>query len=225
MIGVIRVVTLNDQRLLEEHGDIIAAKYGLDVTSFCIPNQPYGIYNDETEREAVPKIIDLAERLEKDGVEAVVVSCAADPAVAELRGRLSIPVIGAGSSAALVARGVGLPAGVLGITGEAPRVVKDTLGDLFVGYAKPQDVTNTKDLLNPRGQQQAVQASRLLLEQGAKAIVFACTGYSTIGLANVLRRELDCVVVDGVEAEGLFTWYAVHTEQSALDGFTIFQGD
>ncbi|SFV09573.1 aspartate/glutamate racemase family protein [Alicyclobacillus macrosporangiidus] len=211
MIGVIRVVTFEDQRLLEEHGNIIAAKYGLDVISVCIPNQPYGIYNDETEREAVPKIIDLATRLEKDGAEAVVVSCAADPAVPELRGRLRIPVIGAGSAAALVARGLGLPAGVLGITTNAPQVVKDTLGDLFVGYAKPQNVTNTKDLLTFRGQQQAVETTRSLLEQGAKAIVFACTGYSTIGLADVLRRELGCVVVDGVEAEGLFAWYAVRT--------------
>lgn len=208
MIGVIRVVTLQDSKLLAEHGNIIKQKYGLETISRSIPNQPYGIHDDETERLAVPKIVALGEQLAKEGVDVVVISCAADPAVAELRERLAIPVIGAGSAAALVARGLGLKIGVLGITDSAPAVVEDTLGDLLVGYAQPEGVTNTTDLLTPEGRRKAIEAAGSLLERGAGAILFACTGYSTIGLADVLRAELHCAVIDAVEAEGLFTWYA-----------------
>ncbi|WAH37104.1 aspartate/glutamate racemase family protein [Alicyclobacillus dauci] len=211
MIGVVRVVTLADPSLLAEHGNLISSKYGLETTSRSIPDQPFGIHNDETEQIAVPKIIELAEQFEKDGAKAVVISCAADPAVAELRERLNIPVIGAGSAAALVAQGLGLQTGVLGITDDAPQVVKDTLGNLLTGYAHPRGVENTTDLLTPEGRKQAIEAARSLLEQGAQAILFACTGYSTIGLADVLRAELGCVVIDAVEAEGLFTWYAAQT--------------
>ena len=214
MIGIVRVVTLEDPNLLAQHGNIISRKYGLETRSVCIPNQPYGIHDDETEQMAIPKIIAVAEQLANDGVKAVVVSCAADPAVLELRKRLTIPVIGAGSAAALVAQGLGLPSGVLGITDDVPHVIKDTLGDRFVGYARPQAVNNTTDLLTPAGREQSIAASRFLLEQGAQAILFACTGYSTIGLADILRAELGCVVIDAVEAEGLFTWYGSRTKFS-----------
>jgi Asp/Glu/hydantoin racemase len=92
----------------------------------------------------------------------------------------------------------------LGISDTVPAVVENLLGELMVGYARPEGVTNTTDLLTPAGREKGIQAARLLLEQGAKAILFACTGFSTIGLADVLRKEVNAVVIDPVEAEGLF---------------------
>ena len=204
MLGVIRVVTTEDQEILEHHGKIISNNYHVPTINKCIPDQPLGIYNDETEAKAVPKIVELGKSLEQEGCKVLTISCAADPAIAELRREVSIPVIGAGSAAAYTALAIGQPVGVLGITESAPLVIKDLLGDLIVGYQLPEGVTNTTDLLTPDGKERGIKAVKKLIDQGAKVIVFACTGFSTIGLADTLRQELNVPIIDGVEAEGLF---------------------
>lgn len=127
VIGLIRVLTTANAEVLHEHGRLISEMYAVPVKSDCIPEQPLGIYNDETEQLANPKIVALGKRMEQDGCKVLVVSCAADPAA----------------------------------------------------------------------------AAKTLMEQGIEVIVFACTGFSTIGLAGILRKELNIPVIDAVEAEGL----------------------
>jgi allantoin racemase len=59
-IGLIRVVSLEDRKIAELHGRLIERHYPmLQVISRCIKNQPKGIYDDETEALAIPKIIEL----------------------------------------------------------------------------------------------------------------------------------------------------------------------
>ncbi|WP_374954722.1 OPT/YSL family transporter [Paenibacillus sp. AR247] len=77
--------------------------------SRSISDQPLGIYDDASEEAALPKIVELGIQMEQEGCRLLIVSCAADPGVRELRSRVSIPVIGAGSSAALVALSLGEP--------------------------------------------------------------------------------------------------------------------
>ncbi|MCZ8515123.1 aspartate/glutamate racemase family protein [Paenibacillus filicis] len=203
MIGLIRVLTTANAEVLHEHGRLILEMYAVPVKSDCIPEQPLGIYNDETEQLANPKIVALGKHMEQDGCKVLVVSCAADPAVELLRRNVSVPVIGAGSAASYMARMIGKPVGVMGITDTVPAVMLDILGDLFIRYIRPEGVTNTTDLLTPAGREQAIAAAKTLMEQGIEVIVFACTGFSTIGLAGILRKELNIPVIDAVEAEGL----------------------
>lgn len=203
MIGLIRVLTTDDMQVLHAHGRIIAEKYEVPVKNTCIPDQPLGIYNDETEAAAFPKIVELGKQLEQEGCKVLVVSCAADPAVELLRKEVKAPVIGAGSAAAYMARAIGKTVGVIGIMRTAPTVITDILGESFIGYLQPEGVSNTTDLLSPTGSEKAILAARALVEQGAEALLFACTGLSTIGLADVLRKELSVPVIDAVEAEGL----------------------
>ncbi|RYM04975.1 hydantoin racemase [Sporolactobacillus sp. THM7-7] len=202
MIGVIRVFTSDDPEVVQKHGAIIENIYHLRTISKCIPDQPFGIHNDETEERAIPKIIEVGKELEKEGCEAVVVSCAADPGVAQLQQTLSIPVIGAGSAAAYLALESGVKTGVIGITNEVPPVIGQALGQRLVKYIRPEGVRTTKDLTAPEGKRKSIEAAKHLIESGAKQIVFACTGLSTIGLAKVLREELNVPVIDAVEAEG-----------------------
>ncbi|TWE05232.1 Asp/Glu/hydantoin racemase [Neobacillus bataviensis] len=203
MIGVIRVFTTENKEILEQHGNIISNNYHVSTINNCIPDQPLGIFNDETEAIAVPKIVELGKRLEQEGCKILTISCAADPAIEELRREVSIPVIGAGSAAAYTALTIGQPVGVLGITDTAPAVIKNLLANLIVGYQQPEGVTNTTDLLTPIGKERAIEAVKKLIAQGAKVIVFACTGFSTIGLADTLRKEINVPIIDAVEAEGL----------------------
>lgn len=204
MIGIIRVFTTDQEEVLQQHGKVISKSFDVPTITKCIPDQPLGIYNDETETIAVPKIVELGKHMEQEGCKVLVISCAADPAINELRKEVSIPIIGAGSAAALTALAIGEPVGVIGITEAPPAVIEQTLGNLLVGYSKPEGVSNTTDLLTPAGRQNAIETAKGLLGEGAKVIVFACTGFSTIGLADLLREEINVPVIDAVEAEGMF---------------------
>jgi allantoin racemase len=204
MIGLIRVFTTEVAEIVEQHGQKITELYGVPVQSQCIPDQPLGIYDESTEEMAIPKIVELGLDMEKDGCRLLVISCAADPAIEQLRKQVSVPVIGAGSAASLMALSLGQPVGIMGITEEVPFVMKKLLGELIVQYSRPEGVTNTTDLLTKDGQSKALAAAQFLLNQGAQTLVFACTGFSTIGLADVLRKQLQVPIIDAVEAEGMF---------------------
>ncbi|WP_312096706.1 aspartate/glutamate racemase family protein [Niallia sp.] len=204
MLGVIRVFTTENKAVLNHHGKIITELYGVPTDNQCIPDQTLGIYDDSSEAEAIPKIVELGKKMENEGVKILAISCAADPGIDELRKAVSIPVIGAGSAAALTALSFGKPVGILGITQDVPEVMKKLLGELLVAFTVPEDVKNTTDLMKAEGKEKGLKAAKSLLNQGAEVIVFACTGFSTIGLAEQLRNELKVPIIDAVEAEGQF---------------------
>lgn len=213
-VGVIRVLTTDDPDLLAAHGRIIEQEFGLCTVNRCIPDQPRGIYDEETERQAVPKIIRLARDVVAEGVDAIVVSCAADPAVSELRAELTVPVIGAGSAVAAVATSLADRIGILNLTEKAPGPVRALLGGRLVGEASPEGVKNTLDLMTGWGRDAAFEAARGLWDAGAGALVLACTGYATIGMADLLRARMGILAVDPVRAAGLMAWYALGRPRS-----------
>jgi Asp/Glu/hydantoin racemase len=209
-VGLIRVLTTNDTALLNLHGELVMQYFPqFHVVSECISDQPEGIHDDATEKIAVPKVLALARKMERDGVEAVIVSCAGDPAVEEASGMLKIPVIGAGRAAASVAVSLNSPVGVLGLTSEVPEAMRRILGDFLIADAVPQGVESTLDLMKREGLAAALETGRILKAKGARVIALACTGMSTIGLASKLRNELSIPVIDPVRAEAAVTWLAL----------------
>lgn len=206
-IGLIRVLTTTDLKLLNLHGELIMKTFpGFEVFSACIPDQPEGIHDDATEARAVPKVLALAQRMEKDGMEAVIVSCAGDPAVDLAAEHLKIPVIGAGRSVASVARSFDLPVGVLGLTQDVPAAMRRVLGGLMVADIVPDGVVSTLDLMTPGGMAATIAAGHALKKKGARVLALACTGMSTIGAAGKLREALSMPVADPVGAEGAVAW-------------------
>ncbi len=150
-------------------------------------------------REAIPKIIDLAiEMAMKDGVNGIIISCASDPGVDELRKRLTIPIVGVGSATASIALAIGDKIGVLGITDEPPKPFLRILGSNMVGYAKPQGVRTTLDIGRDLGS--VISAARYLKSLGARVIALACTGYSTLGLAPIIQEDVGIHVTNSVIA-------------------------
>ena len=209
-IGLIRVLTTENKELLNLHGKMLMNWFpGLEVVSDCIPNQPEGGHDDETEKAAIPKVLKLAQKMESDGMEAVVVSCAGDPGVELAAKKLTIPIIGAGRAVAAMARVLERPLGVLGITEKVPSAVLQTLGACFKADAIPRGVVSTLDLMKPEGMAATIEAGRELMERGAKALLLACTGMSTIGAAPRLREALRIPVVDPVRAEAAVAWLTV----------------
>ncbi|USG66239.1 aspartate/glutamate racemase family protein [Brevibacillus ruminantium] len=202
MLGIIRVITLTDPRDVHRHGELIERKYQIPVISECIWDQPTGIYDQETEEIAIPKIIEVAKRLKEKGCQVIGISCAADPALADVRQVVGIPVIGAGSAAAHQAMSVSRKAGVLTILDDAPPLVKQILGDAYIGVKRPEGVRTTLDLQTPEGRKNALKAAKELKEQGAESIVLCCTGFATIGFAEELMETLQLPAMDPIMAIG-----------------------
>lgn len=76
-VGLIRVLTTEDEELLQLHGKLIESYFPMfQVVSRCIPEQPEGIHDDETFAVGVPKVVNLAVELWKEGCQAIIISCA-----------------------------------------------------------------------------------------------------------------------------------------------------
>mgnify|MGYP000971012312 CR=1 FL=1 len=205
-VGLVRVVSFTDEDLLNLHGKIVEEYFpSLNVISKSIPDQPFGIYDDETEEIAIPKIIELAK--EWKGIDALIISCAGDPAVKELREILDIPVIGAGESTALLALRYGDVFGVLGITKEIPKAYTRILGDRIVGTCDVPGVVSTLDLMTDEGRKNVIKKALELKSLGAQVIALACTGMATIGIAKELEQVCGIPVIDPVIAQGAIAYF------------------
>jgi len=199
-VGVIRVITLEDRGLIERHGRIMEKAYpDIETLSVCIEDQPKGIFDESSEKMAAPKIVEAGRRLLEEGVDAIFVSCAADPAVEDLR-RIAAgkPVFGAGKPLAALALAISSKVGVLGIGEEPPRPLAATLGDALISYRRPSGVSATTDIAESSGA--IIEAARRLRGDGAEVIALGCTGFSTFGTAARLQRLLGIPVLDPVLA-------------------------
>ncbi|WP_459115344.1 aspartate/glutamate racemase family protein [Kineococcus deserti] len=201
MVGVVRVVTSDDTEFLDRHGRLLESEQGLRTLTRCLPDQPRGVFDDATFAAAVPKVRDLAVELAGQ-VDVVVISCAADPGLAEARAAVDVPVVGAGSAAAGLALALGRRVGVLDLTARTPESITSVLGSRLHLARQPDGVRETRDLLTEQGRVACLTAARRMVEDGADVLLQACTGMTTTGLAAQLRRELRVPVVDAVRAAG-----------------------
>ncbi len=218
-IGIIRVLSTADEELLNSHGRLLHEFIGhpdLVVVSRCIEGHPQGLWNREEGQRAIPKIVNLGQEMaRRDGVAALLVSCVADPGVPELREAVSIPVIGAGSASAAMALTLGRPVGALGIIDRALPPVAEVLGPRLVGWETPTGVRTTVDLMSEEGKERFAQAGERLKERGARVILLACTGFSTIRIATFLEEQLRVPVIDPVISAGLIAWYVAKEHDGA----------
>ncbi len=205
-IGLIRVLTTDDSDLLQAHGAIIEKNIPeLKVESRCIPDQPTGVHSEETHRKAVPKILELAKEMEKEGLQGIIISCAGDPGLEESRAVLKIPVLGAGKTLALTALICGDKVGVLSLSGETPVNMKNILGDALVAE-ESAGAENAVELMEAGKMERVLASCQRLKNRGAEVIVPACTGMSTIGAAQKIIDELNIKVIDPVVSEGIAMW-------------------
>ena len=211
-LGLIRVLSTDDAELLNNHGRLLQEFIGdpdLRVLSCCIQGHPVGLWNSEEDRKAAPKIVRLGQEMERqDEVASLLVSCVADPGVAELRGAVDVPVIGAGSASAATALALGRPVGALSIVPGILTPISDGLGENLVGWEVPVGVKTTVDLMSQEGKERFLEAGERLKAQGAGAILLACTGFSTIRVAPSLEAQLGLPVIDPVISAGLAAYYA-----------------
>lgn len=202
-IGIIRVISTMDQAVLLAHETVIKKLYPeLNIVSRAISNQPFGVYDDKTEEIAIPKILTLAKEMEVTGLDGIIISCCVDPGLNLIKQHLSIPVIGAGQAACVKAKAIATKIGVMSILDSFPPNIESQLGTTFIAYEKIEGVTNTLDLLKDNGKQKVLNTAQTLLKKGAQCILLACTGLATIGIADIIEKELAVPAIDPIEASG-----------------------
>lgn len=211
-IGLIRALSTSDPRLLHTHGRALEHAFGFYVISRCIEDQPHGVYDAASLALAAPKVADLAAELAPE-VDALIISCTADPGLEETRERVSIPVIGAGSAAVATALTFGGKVGVLGLNSSTASPIPKLLGDRLVSVDSPDSVSQTTELLTPTGVFETFAAAERLADAGADVIVQASTGLTSIGMAVELRRRLGIPVIDAVMAAGSMVASGANTRQ------------
>ncbi len=69
MLAIIRVFTTKDPVVLGAHGQIIEQYYKLSTRTYCIPDQQQGIYDQQSEMTAAPKIVTAATRAAAEGAQ------------------------------------------------------------------------------------------------------------------------------------------------------------
>ncbi|MDW7986235.1 MAG: aspartate/glutamate racemase family protein [Nitrososphaerota archaeon] len=205
-VGLVRVLTIKDEEKLNLHGRIIERTFPeLRVISRCIEDQPKGIYDLRSEEIAKPKILKLIAEFQALDVDAVIISCAGDPAVSEARKIFKIPIIGAGSASASLALAYGERIGVIKLTKEVPEIIKKILGPHLIAEEHPENVHNTVDLMGKEGITASINALRRLLEYDVEVIVLACTGFTTISFKKLAKEITSTPVIDPVLAAGATT--------------------
>lgn len=202
-VGIVRVIT-QDQERTDAHGRLVERAFSqVRTISRCIPDQPEGVHDADTLREAEPKVVALARQLVELGADGIIVSCADDPGVIETRAVLNVPVVGAGESMAAAAARYEGRVGVIGITPEAPPAFRRMLGARLLANLVPDGVRDMRDLNTLAGQRTAIATARRLRSEGASVIALACTGFSTIELAPMLEGAAGIPVLDPVMCETL----------------------
>jgi len=204
MLGIIRVLTTKDESILNEHGKLMDQFLGVKTVTNCIQDQPNGIYDDYSENVAIPKITNLAEEMIFSyDLEAISISCAADPALDETRKLLNIPVLGAGICGAHAAGMVGNKVGIIGITEEAPERMVAELGNLYYSHVYSPYIRKTTDLFTDGAKDELLRLGQQLVTQGANVILFGCTGFSTIHLKDYLKQYINVPIIDLVESQAI----------------------
>ncbi|MCD6263895.1 hydrogenase expression protein HupH [Candidatus Bathyarchaeota archaeon] len=126
---------------------------------------------------AAPFVVKKAEWAEKNGYDAVVVSCMMDPGVKAAKEALDIPVVG---------------------PGEAARAIASILGEK-VARIYPRGITVLELRKDPeRTYKVLLENAKKALSEGAQVLILGCTGLT--GYAKRLQEELGVPVLEG---EGL----------------------
>lgn len=205
-IALIRVVTLNDENLLNKHANILSRHFPeFEIETFCISEQDNGIYNQKTHIESIPKIVELAENIEHN-FDGLFISCAADPAVDELKKKLNIAVEGAGRASALFSQNFGDKIAVLGMGGYRLSVIEDQLADRLLEYKFLEGIKNTHDFSKEESRNKIKEAVLELHNKGADAVLMACTGIGAMEITAELNKELSIPVIDPIITGGLFLY-------------------
>lgn len=165
-----------------------------------LPMGPASIESEFDDQVATPWALEEIMRAEREGFEAVFVSCMRDVAVSAAREVVRIPVVGPSQTCMAVASTLGDKFGVV-------TVVKNTV-PFFIRKAREHGMTENLagvrsieipvlDLDSRKeevAEALAAESRKLVDDYGADTIIFGCTGL--VGMAREVNRRVGVPVLD-----------------------------
>jgi allantoin racemase len=157
---------------------------------------------------AAPHIVELAQKAEQDGFDAVVISCFFDPGLKAAREALSIPVTSAGEASLFLACSLGDKIGVVTTVKNSIPVIHH----LVKGLGLENRVVNVRatslgvlDLDKSENTVQALfnETMSIVKEDGADVVVLGCTGMTEPAMLlqqRVASSKYDIPIVDPLRA-------------------------
>jgi allantoin racemase len=171
-----------------------AARPDTEISVVGLDRGPASIESDYEEALAVPDVLAKARAAEKDGMDAVVIDCMADPGVDAARELLTIPVVGPAQASMHLAAMLAHKFSLIGIMERDIPIFHR----LFVKFGLEGKVASVRVVNIPvlgldddpaRLTEAVVGASlQAVSEDGAHAILLGCTGMK--GVARAVSEEL-----------------------------------
>lgn len=202
-IRIIRPVTSDvDDRIIEEQFRKFVSP-DVILSAVRLQGCPKSIESRVDVAVAAPRVVQAALAAEREGYDACVVNCFADPGVNAAREAVRIPVVGAGESSFAIALTLGSKIGVVTVVRELVPVVIEMARSLGIESnvvsvrAVDIPVLDLDD--RPRLLKAFMEESLASIAEGAHVIIAGCTGM--VGLAKEAREMLrekgyDVPVVD-----------------------------
>jgi len=176
-----------------------AAGVGVEVTTICLEDGPVSLESGVDDAlVAVPLMLE-ARKAEEEGYDAIVIDCAADPAVRAVREYVRIPVTSAGEAAFQYVLGLADRFSVVTVLENTARLIEDRLR----GYGLMSRVASVRfadvpvlglEDMTLACERILAQAREAIDKDGADAIVLGCTGMSPV--TKYLQENLEVPVVD-----------------------------
>jgi len=175
------------------------ARSDTEISVTLLDKGPASIESRYDETIAVPDIVGKIVEAEREGVDAVIVDCMAEPGVEAAREVVSIPMIGPAAPAMHVASMLGHRFSVITVLDRAiPRFERHgpktglsrQMASLRAVNIPVLEMGDTERLVKALIEQSAMAVR----EDGAHVIVFGCTGMA--GLAEEVKK--------GLEGQGIF---------------------
>ena len=170
-----------------------AIPVGCNLSSVFLTNGPESVESAIDEVLAAPGVVDAALTAQADGIEAVIVDCMLDPGLDAAREALDIPVIGCGEAGLKAAAAFG-KFSIVTVLDRQARAFRELaarhgLADKLASVR----YIGVKVLDLERDREGSVAATiresrRAAQEDGARAIVFGCTGM--LGFADAVSDAL-----------------------------------
>jgi len=177
------------------------ARPDTELSVALLDKGPASIESRYDEMVAVPDVVRKAVEAEKDGVDAVIIDCMADPGLEAAREMVSIPVIGPGETAMHVAAMLAHRFSVVTVLDSAAPMfdrhaartgVAERLASVRAVNIPVLELGDTERVIKALTEQSAIAVTH----DGAHLIVFGCTGM--IGLAGDVKKGLEDLGIAGV---------------------------
>ena len=170
------------------------ARSDTELSVALLDRGPASIESRYDEGLAVPGVVRKVVEAEKQGVDAVIIDCMADPGLEAAREMVSIPVIGPGETAMHVASMLGHRFSVVTVLDSAAPMFEARAAQLGVAERLASVRALNIPVLELGDTERVVKAltEKSLLAvraDGAHLIVFGCTGM--IGLADDVKKGLE----------------------------------